>query len=118
MSFLTPYAQRRLMYAMTASFDKPVTGYMVNARFESCCCIGTIFHHQASRADGWLYDGHRIRTSDVIRLERSNELWTFITHSGSHYVIVTFEQRTGRTSLSKFLKILARGFHITARAIQ
>lgn len=118
MSFLTPYAQRRLMYAMTANFDKPVTGYIVNARFESCCCIGTIFHHQAARVDGWLYDGHRIRTSDVIRLERSKELWTFITHSGSHYVIVTFEQRTGRTSLNNFLKILARGFQITARAIQ
>lgn len=118
MNFLTEYAHRRLMYAMTTSFDKPVTGYIVNARFESCCCIGAIYHHQAARADGWLCDGRSVRTSDVVRLGRSKELWTFITHSGSHYVIVTFEQRIGRTSLNAFIKILARGFHITARRIQ
>jgi hypothetical protein len=118
MNSISPYAHHRLVVAMSAVFDTPVTGYIVGARFEACCCIGSIYHHNASRADGWLRDGHRIRTSDVIQVDQWEGLWTFRTQSGSFYVVATFERRTGRASLGVFLKILTRGFHITARRLQ
>lgn len=103
---------------MSAVFDVPVTGYIVGAHFEVCCCTGSIYHHTASRGYGWLRDGHRIRTSDVIQVDRREELWTFRTQSGSFYVIATFERRTGRASLGVFLKILKKGFHITSPRLQ
>lgn len=118
MDILTVYSRGKLACAMATDFDKQVTGFLVGARFEACCCIGVIYNYASAPADGGFRDGRRIRTSDVLRVEKNNGLWIFETHTGSRYVIVTFEHRVGWASLGVFRKILAKGYHVTARRLQ
>lgn len=114
---LSTYAQRRLARIQRADFGIPVTAYIVNAYFSSCCCVGNVYGHVRRQPDGKFADGHLIRTSDICIIDDWEICWSFRTESGSHYVVVTFKQTGGRSSLAALINILVKGFHVTARGI-
>lgn len=115
---ISQYARRQLARAKRTEFDAPVTGYLINVRMIACCCVGQVYGHVQARPDGWLQDGHRVRTNDVLRIEQREGHWICITASGSFYVIVSFAREGGRRSLEILLKILLEGVHPTARHCQ
>jgi len=115
MAPVSHYALRQLARARRTAFEAPVTGYLINARIIACCCVGQVYGHVHARPDGWLQDGHRIRTNDVLRVEQRECHWICVTASGSFYVIVSFARLGGRRSLDAFLKTLLKGVHPTAR---
>jgi hypothetical protein len=118
MAPVSHYALRQLARARRTEFEAPVTGYLINARMVACCCVGQVYGHAKARPDGWLRDGHTIRTSDIFRVEERERHWICITASGSFYVIVSFAREGGRRSLDAFLKISLKGVHPTARHCQ
>jgi len=115
---LSGYAARQLNRALRLDFNHPVTAYLVKAQFSVCCCLAQVYHHVSARPDGWLQDGHRIRTSDIYRVDQWPEFWSFRTQRGSHYVVVTFAVPGGKHSLDQMLAILTRGVHPSARGYQ
>jgi hypothetical protein len=118
MATLTEYAQGRLVAAQRCVFHEPVTAFITDARLVACCCFGVMHGHLKADVFGRFQDGHRIRTSDVLRVERCGRFWSVHTESGSHYVIVTFHRHGGRQSLNSFLTLRARGVHATASRLQ
>jgi hypothetical protein len=113
MTSLTRYAQRRLIGARKAMFNEHVTGFITDAQLVACCCFGVTHGHIRENALGRFKDGHRIRTSDVMRVEQSGDYWSVFTESGSHYVIETFSKNGGRQSLDAFLAFQKRVTHDT-----
>ncbi|MFZ3186163.1 MAG: hypothetical protein WA173_18710 [Pseudomonas sp.] len=114
MASMTDYAQRRLSAAQRGAFNAPVTAFITDAQLVACCCFGVTHAHLKANTSGRFQDGHRIRTSDVIKVEYSGGYWNVHTESGSHYVIATFNRRGGRQSLDTFLAFQKRGVHATA----
>lgn len=99
-------------------FAHPVTAYLTNARIVARTGLGVVHGHIRIEVSGRFGDGHRIRTSDVIRTERVGGFWALHTWSGSHYVIVTFDRHGGRRSLDTFNVFSRAELHLTHRYLQ
>jgi len=75
MAELSRYAMRRLAKARRTMFAHPVTAYLTNARIVARTGLGVVHGHIRIEVSGRFGDGHRIRTSDVIRTERVGGFW-------------------------------------------
>lgn len=115
---LSRYAMKRLAKARRTMFTSPVTAYLTNARIVARTGLGVMHGHIRTEASGRFGDGHRIRTSDVLRTEHMDGFWMLHTWSGSHYVIVTFDRQGGRRSLDAFNAFSRAEFHLTHRYVQ
>ncbi len=114
---LSPAEREKLACAMKMDFGRPVTAYLTNAMFLAGCCIGRVYHHVQGGVMGRFQDGHRIRTSDVMKANQCGEHWALRTRSGSLYVVLTFGDG-GRASLDQHLELRRRGMHVTPGRLQ
>lgn len=114
---LSPAEREKLACAMKMDFGRPVTAYLTNAMFVAGCCIGRVYHHVQGDVMGRFQDGHRIRTSDVMKANQCGEYWLLRTRSGSLYVVLTFGEG-GRASLDLLLELRRRGMHDTPGRLQ
>ncbi|TDV58889.1 hypothetical protein [Pseudomonas sp. LP_7_YM] len=106
---LSTYAIRKLAQARKYNFGRPVTAYLVNARFCACSCIAQTYGHMKAWPGGMFADGHDLWTSNIFQVDWWPGFWAFHTQSGSYYVVATFERRTGKRSLEDLLRVLMRG---------
>ena len=106
-----------LLRAMGMSFGREVTAYLTDAYLISGCCIGVVHRHVRADVYGRFQDGHRVRTSDVLKAHQQGGFWALFTATGSLYVIVTFKE-DGRLSLDWLLAQRAKGIHATPVTIQ
>ena len=118
MSPTSSYAARRLAQAFNYPFCEPVTAYLTEVMVVACCCFGVMFRHSKADPFGRFQDGHRLRTSDILRAEQHGSFWVLRTRSGSFYVIASFHQHGGRQSLQAFLKLQEKGVYLTPRHVQ
>lgn len=95
---LTRYGARRLAEAKRLDWGRPVTAYLTDARLLVQAGFGVVHDHVAQTGDRFR-TGHRILTSDVLRVERNGAFWGLHTRSGSLYVVATFARHGGRRSL-------------------
>jgi len=108
------YAAGQLQKAFDLQFSEPVTAYLTGACIAVCCCVGVTHRHAKADPDsGRFGDGHLIRTSDVVRIEREHSFWTLRTFSGSFYVVVSFHSQGGYQSLLAFQRIIQQCVHPT-----
>lgn len=106
----------RIMRAQEQGFDEPVTAYLCGVSIKSRAGIGVVFGHKRKDQYGRFGDGHLIRTSDVLKVEREGRFWVMTTVN-SRYVLATFQRGNGRTSLREYLRLRA-GLHMTPRVLQ
>jgi hypothetical protein len=111
------YLELRLAAAMRHPFNAVATALLTQVEIISCCAIGVVHRHVLA-GGGMFEDGHRIRTSDICKVENDGLYWALCTVSGSRYVIVTFKRPGGRRSLNDFSKVLTGGFYSTPRRLQ
>lgn len=107
-----------LAEALHYSFNEPVTAYLTDVQVVSCCGFGVMHRHVKAELSGRFQDGHRLRTSDILKAEQHGPYWVLRTLSGSFYVIVSFHLRGGWQSLEAFLKLRDQGVHLTPRRLQ
>ncbi|WP_417777667.1 hypothetical protein [Stutzerimonas xanthomarina] len=115
---ISSYAASRLVKAYNHSFGEQVTAYLTDAVIVACCGFGVMHRHVKAEPSGRFQDGHRLRTSDILRAEKHGVFWGLRTRSGSFYVVASFHPHGGRQSLQAFLKLREKGIHPTARHIQ
>ena len=108
----------RLAEAFNYPFGQLVTAYLTDAVIVSCCGIGVMHRHVKAESSGRFQDGHRLRTSDILRAEQYGPYWVLRTFSGSFYVIVSFHLHGGWQSLQAFLKLRDQGVHLTPQRLQ
>lgn len=106
----------RIMRAQEQGFDEPVTAYLCGVSIRSRAGIGVVFGHARKDQYGRFEDGHLIRTSDVLKVEREGKFWVMTTVN-SRYVLATFQRGNGRASLREYLRLCA-GLHMTPRVLQ
>lgn len=113
----TDFDLRRIIKAQEQGFDLTVTAYLCGVSIRARADIGVVFGHTRKDQYGRFGDGHLIRTSDVLKVEREGRFWVMTTEN-SRYVLATFQRDNGRASLREFL-LLSRGqHHITPRVLQ
>lgn len=112
----TDFDLLRILRAQEQGFDEPVTAYLCGVSIRSCAGIGVVFGHARKDQYGRFEDGHLIRTSDVLKVEREGRFWVMTTEN-SRYVLATFQRGNGRASLREYLRLRA-GLHITPRVLQ
>lgn len=115
---LSRYASGRLKLACSMDFGEAITAYLVDVHFSACSGLGRCYSHRKAHPSGMFADGHAIRTSDVIAFHQWSNFWSFVTVSGSHYVIVTFDQPGGRDSLKELVRLLTRGIYPSVEGYQ
>lgn len=113
----TDFDLTRIAQAQAQGFEKPVTAYLCGAFIKARAGIGVVFGHNRKDQYGRFGDGHLIRTSDVIRVEREGKFWV-LTTVNSRYVVATFQRDTGRASLREFLRLSQGQHHFTPRVLQ
>jgi hypothetical protein len=113
----TDFDLQRIAKAFAQGFDKPVTAYLCGVSIMARSGLGVVFGHKRKDQYGRFADGHLIRTSDVIKIEREGRFWVMTTVN-SRYVLATFQRGNGRASLSEFLGLANRQPHFTPRLIQ
>jgi len=113
----TDFDLARIAKAQAQGFDKPTTAYLCGAFIKARAGIGVVFGHNRKDQYGRFGDGHLIRTSDVIRVEREGRFWV-LTTVNSRYVVATFQRDTGRASLREFLRLSQGQHHFTPRVLQ
>lgn len=118
MAELSRYAMQRLAQAKRTAFAQPVTAYLTNARIIARAGFGEVHGHIRAEASGRFADGHRVRTSDVTRTERTGGFWVLHTWSGSFYVIATFDHQGGRRSLDAFKAFSRAELHFAPSRLQ
>lgn len=106
----TDFDLKRIIKAQEQGFDLPVTAYLCGVSIRSRAGIGVVFGHRRKDQYGRFGDGHLIRTSDVLKVEREGRFWVMTTVN-SRYVLATFQRDNGRASLLQFLR-LSRGQHL------
>ncbi|MEE4652412.1 hypothetical protein V2L06_18445 [Pseudomonas alliivorans] len=106
----------RIMRAQQQGFEEPVTAYLCGVSIRARTGIGVVFGHARKDQYGRFEDGHLIRTSDVLKLEREERFWVMTTVN-SRYVLATFQRGNGRASLREYLRLRA-GLHMTSRGLQ
>ena len=112
----TAFDLQRIIKAHAQDFDEPVTAYLCGVSIKARAGIGVVFGHKRKDQYGRFGDGHLIRTSDVLKVEREGRFWVMTTEN-SRYVLATFQRGNGRSSLREFLR-LSRTFHPTPRFLQ
>jgi len=105
----TDFDLLRIIKAQEQDFDLPVTAYLCGVFIRARAGIGVVFGHKRKDQYGRFGDGHLIRTSDVLKVEREGRFWVMTTVN-SRYVLATFQRDNGRTSLREYLR-LSRGQH-------
>lgn len=118
MTELSRYAARKLAQARQVCFGRPVTAYLTRARIIARAGFGVMHDHLKADALGRFSDGHRVRTSDVMRTERIEGFYVLHTRSGSLYVIVTFDPDGGRRSLDAYNRFSQADLHPTHGRLQ
>lgn len=113
----TDFDLKRIIKAREQGFDVPVTAYLCGVSIRSRAGIGVVFGHKRKDQYGRFGDGHLIRTSDVLKVEREGRFWVMTTDN-SRYVIATFQRNNGRGSLREFLSLSGKQNHLTPRALQ
>lgn len=118
MTELSSYAARKLAQARRVYFGRPVTAYITNAQIIARAGFGFVHSHIKADAWGRFNDGHRVRTSDVMRTECIEGFYVLYTRSGSLYVIVTFDPDGGRQSLDEYNAFSPADLHLTHDRLQ
>jgi len=113
----TDFDLKRILKAQEQGFDVPVTAYLCGVSIRSRAGIGVVFGHKRKDQYGRFADGHLIRTSDVLKIEREGRFWVMTTEN-SRYVLTTFQRENGRASLRKFLRLSQGQHHLTPRVLQ
>lgn len=113
----TDFDLKRIIKAQAQGFDVPVTAYLCGVSIRARAGIGVVFGHKRKDQYGRFGDGHLIRTSDVLRVEREGKFWVMTTEN-SRYVVTTFQRENGRSSLREFLRLTQGQHHVTPRVLQ
>ena len=112
----TDFDLQRIIKAQEQGFDEPVTAYLCGVSLRARAGIGVVFGHNRKDQFGRFGDGHLIRTSDVLKVEREGRFWVMTTIN-SRYVLATFQRENGRTSLRDYLR-LSQAIHQTPPILQ
>ncbi|WP_312831574.1 hypothetical protein [Pseudomonas lactis] len=112
----TDFDLQRIIKAQEQGFDEPVTAYLCGVSIRARAGIGVVFGHNRKDQFGRFGDGHLIRTSDVLKVEREGRFWVMTTIN-SRYVLATFQRENGRTSLRDYLR-LSQAIHQTPPILQ
>ena len=115
---LSRHANDRLKLAQSMDFGEHITAYLLDVHFNACCGLARCYGHRKAHPSGLFADGHAIRTSDVIAINQWSHFWSFLTVTGSHYVIVTFAQPGGRESLKELVRLLTQGIYPSVEGYQ
>ena len=112
----TDFDLTRIIKAQEQGFDEPVTAYLCGVSIRARAGIGVVFGHNRKDQFSRFGDGHLIRTSDVLKVEREGRFWVMTTIN-SRYVLATFQRENGRTSLRGYLR-LSQAIHQTPPILQ
>ena len=113
----TDFDLLRIIKAQEQGFDLPVTAYLCGVSIRARAGIGVVFGHKRKDQYGRFGDGHLIRTSDVLKVEREGRFWVMTTVN-SRYVLTTFQKGNGRASLREYLRLSTGLNHLTPRVLQ
>lgn len=113
----TDFDLKRIIRAQEQGFDIPVTAYLCGVSIRARAGIGVVFGHTRKDQYGRFADGHLIRTSDVLKVEREGRFWVMTTEN-SRYVLVTFQKGNGRKSLRDYQRLASAHPHFTPRILQ
>ena len=113
----TDFDLTRIVKAQAQGFDEPVTAYLCGVSIKARAGIGVVFGHKRKDQYGRFGDGHLIRISDVLKVEREGRFWVMTTVN-YRYVVATFQRDNGRASLRNFLNISKGQSHFTPRVLQ
>ena len=113
----TDFDLARILKAQAQCFDKPITAYLCGVSIRARAGIGVVFGHKRKDQYGRFGDGHLIRTSDVLKVEREGRFWVMTTVN-SRYVLATFQRVNGRASLRQFLRLSRRQHHLSPHVLQ
>lgn len=113
----TDFDLKRIIKAQQQGFDVPVTAYLCGVSIRSRAGIGVVFGHKRKDQYGRFGDGHLIRTSDVLKVEREGKFWVMTTVS-SRYVLATFQRGNGRASLRQYLRLSNGQHHLSPHLLQ
>ncbi|WP_324727733.1 hypothetical protein [Pseudomonas chlororaphis] len=113
----TGFDLTRIIKAQAQGFDESATAYLCGAFIKARAGIGVMFGHNRKDKYGQFDDGHLIRTSDVLKVEREGRLWV-LTTVNSRYVVATFQRDNGRASLREFLRLSQGLHHFTPPVLQ
>src|SRR5476649_3074973 len=95
----TDFDLARILKAQAQGFDKPITAYLCGVSIKARTGLGVVFGHNRKDQYGRFGDGHLIRTSDVLKVEREGRFWVMTTVN-SRYVLATFQRGNGRARKS------------------
>lgn len=113
----TDFDLKRIIKAQKQDFDVPVTAYLCGVSIRARAGIGVVFGHKRKDQYGRFGDGHLIRTSDVLKVEREGRFWVMTTVN-SRYVLATFQRSNGRKNLRDFLQISKGQYYLSPRVLQ
>ncbi|CRM23397.1 MULTISPECIES: hypothetical protein [Pseudomonas] len=113
----TEFDLKRIIKAQEQGFDVPVTAYLCGVSIRSRAGIGVVFGHKRKDQYGRFGDGHLIRTSDVLKVEREGRFWVMTTVN-SRYVLATFQRDNGRASLRQYLRLFSGQHHLSPHILQ
>lgn len=113
----TDFDLKRIIRAQEQGFDIPVTAYLCGVSIRSRAGIGVVFGHMRKDQYGRFGDGHLIRTSDVLKVEREGRFWVMTTVN-SRYVLATFQRDNGRASLRQYLRLSSGQHHLSPHLLQ
>ncbi|WP_032900668.1 hypothetical protein [Pseudomonas lactis] len=113
----TDFDLKRIIKAQEQGFDVPVTAYLCGVSIRSRAGIGVVFGHKRKDQYGRFGDGHLIRTSDVLKVEREGRFWVMTTVN-SRYVLATFQRDNGRASLRQYLRLSSAQHHPSPNLLQ
>jgi hypothetical protein len=113
----TDFDLKRIIRAQEQGFDIPVTAYLCGVSIRARAGIGVVFGHKRKDQYGRYGDGHLIRTSDVVKVEREGRFWVMTTVN-SRYVLATFQRQNGRASLHQFLRLSRGQRHFSPHVLQ
>ena len=113
----TDFDLKRIIKAQVQGFDVPVTAYLCGVSIRARAGIGVVFGHKRKDQYGRFGDGHLIRTSDVLKVEREGRFWVMTTVN-SRYVLATFQRDNGRASLRQYLRLSSGQHHLSPHLLQ
>ena len=113
----TDFDLKRIIKAQEQGFDLPVTAYLCGVSIRARAGIGVVFGHRRKDQYGRFGDGHLIRTSDVLKVEREGRFWVMTTVN-SRYVLARFQRDNGRVSLRQYLRLSSGQHHLSPHLLQ
>lgn len=113
----TDFDLLRIIKAQEQGFGLPVTAYLCGVSIRARAGIGVVFGHKRRDQYGRFGDGHLIRTSDVLKVEREGRFWVMTTVN-SRYVLATFQRDNGRASLRQYLRLSSGQHHLSPHVLQ